>query len=202
MERPFKTHQTVNPADHRLKDVPNDPTEHIRGCICNASVRYARANYKLIGSLYDPTKPTSYIMEMDANKLYGWDRSQEMPHGKFEWLNVDECRNMKQLLNTADGRISIFDLGLFDHRLLDKKKSYILEVNLEYPPELHEQDDDYPLAPEVMTSESETTGRKQHNLRAHHFGAACPFSRKLICSFVPKKHNVVLGQLLRFYLER
>ena len=82
------------------------------------------------------------------------------------------------------------------------KKSFILEVDLEYPPELHEQDDDYLLAPEVMTIEPEITGEKQHNLRAQYFGATCPFSRKLICSFLPKKHYVVLGQLLRLYLDR
>ena len=38
---------------------------NIRGGICHASVRYARANNKLMGSLYDPTKPTSYIMEVN-----------------------------------------------------------------------------------------------------------------------------------------
>ena len=73
---------------------------------------------------------------------------------------------------------------------------------MEYPPELHDRADDYPLAPEVMTIEPEITGVKQHNLRAQYFGAACPFSRKLICSFLPKKHYVVLGQLLRFNLDR
>ena len=73
---------------------------------------------------------------------------------------------------------------------------------MEYQPELHERDDDYPLAPEVMTIEPEITGEKQHNLRAQYLGATCPFSRKLICSFLPKKHYIVLGQLLRFYLER
>ena len=74
-------------------------------------------------------------------------------------------------------------------------------MNLEYPPELHDRDDDYSLASEVMTIEPEITGVKQHNLRAQYFGAACPFSQKLICSFLPKKHYVVLGQLLRFYLD-
>ena len=53
-----------------------------------------------------------------------------------------------------------------------------------------------------MTIEPEITGEKQHNLRAQYFGAACPFSRKLICLFLPKKHYVVLKQLLRFYLDR
>ena len=63
---------------------------------------------------------------------------------------------------------------------------------MEYPPKLHERDDDYLLAPEVMTIEPEITGEKQHNLRAQYHGAACPFSLKLICYFLSKKHYVVL----------
>ena len=53
-----------------------------------------------------------------------------------------------------------------------------------------------------MTIEPEITGEKQHNLRAQYFGAACLYSRKLICSFLTKKHYVVLCQLLCFYLDR
>ena len=127
--------------------------------------------------------------------------SQKMPDGKFEWVSVGECRAMEQQLNFANCRIAIFDLGLFDHRALDEKKSFIFEVDLEYPAVLHEQDDDYPRAPEVMTIEPEITGEKQYNLSAQYFEDACPFSRKLICFFLPKKHYVVLGQLLRFYLD-
>ena len=73
---------------------------------------------------------------------------------------------------------------------------------MEYPPELHERDDNYSLAPEMMTIEPEIISEKQHNLRAQYFGAACLYSRKLISSFLPKKHYVVLGQLLCFYLDR
>ena len=142
-------------------------------------------------------------MEVDANNLYGWAMSQEMPDGDFEWLSQNECREMGLLLNYADGRIAIFDTGIFDHRENEEgKKSFILEVDLDYPPELHERDDDYPQAPELMTIEPEIIGEKQHNLRAQYFGAACPYSRKLIILFLPKKHYVVLGQLLRFYLDR
>ena len=68
---------------------------NIRGGICHASVRYARANNKLMGLLYDPRQPTSYIMELDANNLYDWAMSQEMPDGDFKWVSDDECRNME-----------------------------------------------------------------------------------------------------------
>ena len=110
---------------------------------------------------------------------------------------------MELLMNYADGRIAIFDLGKFNHRVKEEeKKSFIFEVDLKYSPDHHNRDDDFPLAPEVMTIELEITGVKQHNLSAQYFGAACLFSRKLICSFLHKKHYVVLGQLLRFYLDR
>ena len=129
--------------------------------------------------------------------------SQEMPDGDFEWLSQDECRDMGLLLNYADDRIAIFDTGLFDNRENEEDNtSFFLEVDLEYPPKLHERDDNYLFAPEMMTIEHAITGKKQHNLRSQYFGAACPYNRKLICYFLPKKHYVVLGQLLRFYLDR
>ena len=75
-------------------------------------------------------------------------------------------------------------------------------MEFKYPPELHDQNDDYLLASTVMKYEPEITGEKQHNVRAKYFGAACPISRNLICSVLSKKHYVDLGQLLRFYLNR
>ena len=74
---------------------------------------------------------------------------------------------MGLLLNYADGRRAIFDTGLFDYRKNENnKKSFILEVDLEYPPELHERNDDYPLVSAVMTIEFKFTNEKKHNLRA------------------------------------
>ena len=44
---------------------------NIQGGICDASVRDASANYRLMGLHYDPRLATSYIMDVDANNLYG-----------------------------------------------------------------------------------------------------------------------------------
>ena len=60
-------------------------------------------------------------------------------------------------------------------------RHYIFDVDMEYPNAIHERHDDYPMAPELMTITPETTGPKQHELKAKYFAAACPYSRKLIC---------------------
>ena len=60
---------------------------NIRHVICHASVRYARAINKLMGSLYDFRQPTFYIMAVDPNNLYGWAMLQDMHDGDFEWLS-------------------------------------------------------------------------------------------------------------------
>ena len=56
---------------------------NIRGGIRYASVRYPRANNKLMSSLYHPRLLTLYFMEVNAINLYGWAMSQKMPNGDF-----------------------------------------------------------------------------------------------------------------------
>ena len=66
--------------------------------ICNgilhASVRYARANNKLISWLYELTQLPSFIIEVDANYQYGCFMSQKMANNKSELVSSDECRQI------------------------------------------------------------------------------------------------------------
>ena len=95
---------------------------NIFGDICDKSVHYARANNKLMNSLYDPQQPTSYIIEVDANNLDGWGMSQKMPDGDFEWLSQNECHEMGQLLNYENGRFAISILNYSNIRGTRKTK--------------------------------------------------------------------------------
>ena len=80
---------------------------------------------------YDPTKPSKYIEYLDKNNLYGWAMSGYLPYGRFKWLK------------NADN---------FDVNSISEKSpiGYILEVDLEYPDELHVLHNDYSLAPEKL----------------------------------------------------
>ena len=77
-----------------------------------------------------------------------------MLDGDLEWVSQDECRDMGHLLNYADGRIAIFDTKLFNYwENENDKTSFIFELDLEYPPELYERVNDYPLALDVTSIE-------------------------------------------------
>ena len=89
-----------------------------------------KANNKYMKE-YSENPPSKYIMYLDANNLYGWAVSQYLPTGNFRWM--------------TDKEINKTDLRKYK---ADRKKGLILEVDLEYPQELHNLHNDYPVAPE------------------------------------------------------
>ena len=85
---------------------------------------------------------------------------------------------------------------------IDFSMQYILKVDLEYPREIYDLDDDYPLAPKAMASKTEMLSAKHLHLRQKYFDAATLYSRKLVCSHLPRKEYVIHSENLKFYLER
>ena len=102
----------------------------IRGGISNAFKRYAKANNKFMKN-FDPAEKSSFIVYLDANNLYGWAMSKPLPVGGFEWMDEAELENWERFVD-------------------EEGIGCILEVDLEYPVELHDFHNDFPLAPEKM----------------------------------------------------
>ena len=55
----------------------------IRGGICHAIHRYAKANNKYMKN-YDKDMESSYLKCLDANNLHGWAMSQKLPANGFK----------------------------------------------------------------------------------------------------------------------
>ena len=58
----------------------------IRGGICLAIHRYAKANNKYMKNFDKKNIESSYLMYLDANDLYGWAMSQNIPVSSFKLM--------------------------------------------------------------------------------------------------------------------
>ena len=102
----------------------------IRGGMSFIGHRYSKANNKYMAN-YNKEKPSKYIMYYDANNLYGWAMNQQLAVGNFKWEST---------MNWNTERIMNIDA--------ENSTGYIFEVDLEYPKEIHDLHNHYPLCPE------------------------------------------------------
>ena len=72
---------------------------------------------------------------MDKNNLYGCAMSKSLPVGRLKWLDPSK-----------------FDFDKDDDNSL---RVCVLELDLEYPKELHKLHNDYPLAPDKLEIKNE-----------------------------------------------
>ena len=78
-----------------------------------------------MGTQFDPAEESKFIQYLDANNLYGWAMSKQLPTSGLEQITDDELADWKHL-------------------------NCFLEVDLEYPEDLPDLHNDYPLASESV----------------------------------------------------
>ena len=130
---------------------------------------------------YDPTKLSKSITYLDMNNLYGWAMSGYLSYGGFKWLK------------NVDG---------FDVNSISEKSSirYVLEVDLEYPDELHVLHNDYPLAPEKLAIPYDMLSDYCKKI-ADKYGIKVGDVKKLIPNLGDKTNYVLHYRNLQLYLS-
>ena len=94
---------------------------NVRRGIATISNRHAKDNNEYMGTEFDPVEESKFISYLDANNLCDWAMSKQLPTSGFKWITDDELDDWKNL-------------------------RCFLEVDLEYPEQLHDIHNDYPLA--------------------------------------------------------
>ena len=135
----------------------------IRGGVSQCSNRYAKANNRYMESNFDPNLPESYIIYFDINNQYGAAMSEFLPYRNFEWL---EDFSMIDFLNIPD----------------NSSVGFILEVDFEYPEQLHDSHKDLPLCPEHFIAPN----------------SKCKIS-KLMTTLLPKNNYIVHYRNFKLY---
>ena len=131
-----------------------------RGGVSMIPNRWGKANNKFMGEKFASTKPSKFLAYLDANNLYGWAMMHQLPVGDFHWMNEEELKNWKDY-------------------------PCILEVDLDYPKELHKTHNDFPLAPErLMIGKVEKLipnlwGKKKYVLHKKNLKLYCDLGLKI-----------------------
>ena len=151
----------------------------MRGGVSYIANRFGEANNKYMKD-FDENASEKHIMYLDANNLYGWAMSQYLPTGGFKWLNEEFL--------------------LLDDYTDDSDKGLILEVDLEYPDELHDLHNDYPLAPEKVKVERDMLSSYCKEI-AEKFNMSSGLVHKLIPTLGNKEKYVLHYRNLQLYLD-
>ena len=69
----------------------------IRGGIATISHRHAKANNEYMGTEFDPAEKSKFISYLDADNLYGWAMSKQLPTSGFKWMTDNELDDWKHL---------------------------------------------------------------------------------------------------------
>ena len=154
----------------------------MRGGISYIANRYGKANNKYMQN-HNPNEESKYLMYSDANNLYGWAMSQYLPTGNFKWLNEKQINQINW--TNIDAK---------------NKKGYLLEVDLEYPKELHDLHNDYPCAAEQIKVTQNMLSDYCQKI-AQKFGIKTGQVTKLIPTLSNKTKYVLHYRNLQLYRE-
>ena len=108
----------------------------IRGAICHSIYWYAKDNNKYKTD-YDKNKELSYLQYLDVNNLYGWAMLQKLPVNNFQ--RIEES--------------SQFNEDLTNNYNVESNEKYFVEVNVQYPENVHNIYNDLPFLPKRIKIE-------------------------------------------------
>ena len=157
----------------------------LRGGMTQYTYKKVEAHNKYMKEQCDETKPSSYISYLDANNLYGLAMCKKLPYDNFQWHYTQNTEN-KVMKYTDDDEVG-----------------YILEVDLEYPEEIHDLHKDYPMAPENIAIHENMLSPVQKYIHKHYYHkeASDEKTNKLVLNVMDKKKYVLHISALKFYLQ-
>ena len=174
-------------------EIPTDPNMHLffdkglSGGASQVAYPWAQANHEGFRKHFDREMMRAYIAMFDCNNQYGWAMSQYLPTHGFKWL---------QLETTSPEFWTNFVLQQED----SQDTGYFFETDLEYPEELHDLHDQYPLAPEHLEIKEEMLSEFQKKL-AKDLDVKVG-GTKLCLTLLDKKDYICHYRNLKLYLQK
>ena len=144
----------------------------------------------VIGPRYIESDENTKLLYIDANNFYGWAMSQYLPTGDFKKMNLC-CGEAMQydsalmneikedILNTPAGNVF----------------GYFIECDLEYPAEIEEKTEDFPLCPYQTKADPECFSEYMNSVKQPNYKP----TEKLMCDLTNKYNYMMHYRMFKFY---
>ena len=147
-----------------------------------------RGGVSYINKRYSEASKNKHILYLDMNNLYGHAMSQYLPYANFKWVkNINEIeQKLTKIKSNSSTR-------------------HILEVDLEYPKNLHYEHNDYPLAPVKIKIQKEWLSNycleiaNEHNISTE--TTITETTKKLVTDLMDKNNYVIYYRNLQRCLD-
>ena len=130
---------------------------------------------------YDASKPSTYALMLDANNLYSG--AMQNVHLPLKDFALDAHITLEEVLKISS----------------TAQHGYIIEVDIDYPPEFHEAHQDYPLAPSKLKIKHSWLSGYQKNLKVQMHLPEKSSGPKLVQTLLPKNRYTLHYRLAQFY---
>ena len=142
----------------------------------------------VMGPRYIESDTNTKLLYIDANNLYGWAMSQYLPTGHFKKMQSFKCdvdelliEEIKEdILNTPD----------------DNEFGYFIECDLEYPAEIKEKTENFPLCPYQTKADPELFTTYMNSVKQPNYKP----TEKLMCDLTNKYIYMMHYRMFKFYM--
>ena len=141
----------------------------------------------VMGPRFIESNENTKLLYIDANNLYGWAMSQYLPTGDFKKMRscygiydsalMNEIK--EDILNTPD----------------DNEFGYFIECDLEYPAEIKEKTENFPLCPYQTKADPNLFSEYMNSVKQPNYKP----TEKLMCDLTNKYNYMMHYRMFRFY---
>ena len=161
----------------------------VRGGLCTiGDLRAASANNNFCEDGRNDEKETSFLLDLDFNNLYGNGLSSLLPHSHFKWLEDKEITKINMNVNKHLKRLS--NVGPYGQ---------LLEVDVEYPEELHDYFNSFPPCPSKRTIKEKEISQMQVNLGKMLGLGSTPYKVEKMVACLKPKTIICHYRTLKYY---
>ena len=139
----------------------------------------------VMGPRYIESDENTKLLYIDAKNLYGWAMSQYLPTGTFEKLSFPQQYEQEQIVE--------------DLRFIPDNNPYgfFIECDLEYPAEIKEKTENFPLCPYQTKADPECFSDYMNSVKQPNYKP----TEKLMCDLTNKQKYMIHYRMFKFYTK-